>query len=59
MNPILIYMGHELLGGYMPFSWNRYGDDTHQMMLAMNLTGMSIWCLIAYYMYLNDFYISI
>jgi heparan-alpha-glucosaminide N-acetyltransferase len=59
MNPILIYLGHEILNGYMPFSWDTYGDDTHRMNLAMNLTGMSMWCLIAYYMYLHQFFISI
>jgi heparan-alpha-glucosaminide N-acetyltransferase len=59
MNPILIYMGHEILGGYMPFSFALYGDVSHAAMLASNLVGMSCWCLIAYYMYYNRFFISI
>lgn len=59
MNPILIYLSHEILNGYMPFSWDPYGDNTHRMNLAMNLTGMSMWCLIAYWMYCHKFFISI
>jgi len=59
MNPILIYLGHELLSGYMPFHWNPYDNITHSMILAMNLTAVSIWCLIAFYMYENKFFISI
>lgn len=59
MNPILIYLGHEILNGYIPFSWDPYGDNTHRMNLAMNLTGMSMWCLIAYWMYCHKFFISI
>ena len=59
MNPILIYCGHEVLGGYFPFSFQIYGYTTHAIFLSMNLIGVTCWCCIAYYLYWNNFFISI
>jgi hypothetical protein len=58
---------------HFPFSWQIYGivaffglllnqqlgQATHMEMLAMNLTGVGCWMLIAFYMYSIDFFINI
>ena len=58
MNPILIYLSHEILNYYPPFSWY-IAVPTHMNLLTMNLVGVSSWLLIAYYMHYHKFYINI
>jgi len=57
MNSILMYCGHEILGSYFPFSWD--APFTHMGQLRMNLVGVSVWLFIAYYAFLQDFFIAI
>ncbi|EGG17785.1 transmembrane protein [Cavenderia fasciculata] len=58
MNPITIYCGHEILGGYFPFSF--YASvQTHALYLLSNCIGVGCWLLIAYLMYKNRVFINI
>jgi len=57
MNPILIYMGHELFSDRFPFSF--LAQQHHGPMLASNMIGVTCWVLLAYYMYLQKFFINI
>lgn len=59
MNSILVYCGHELLGGRFPFSWSVTGYVTHAEKLAMNLVGTAAWVFIAYYLHTIKFYLKI
>lgn len=58
MNSILIYCGHSLLADYMPFSYEIH-KETHANMLTVNVIGVFSWVLIAYYCYINKFFIKI
>ncbi len=57
MNSILMYVGHELLGNYFPFTFD--APATHLGQLAQNLLGASTWLVIAYYCYEIKFFIAI
>ena len=57
MNSILMYVGHELLSNYFPFTFN--APETHMGQLAQNLLGASTWLVIAYYCYEIKFFIAI
>jgi len=59
MNSILLYVGHETLGGFIPFSWGITDTATHAEWLTMNLLGVSYWVLIAYYCYKINFFLKI
>ncbi|EGC32733.1 hypothetical protein DICPUDRAFT_49381 [Dictyostelium purpureum] len=58
MNPITIYCGHEILGGYFPFSFS-VEYQTHSLYLLSNCIGVGCWLLIAYLMFLNKVFINI
>eukprot|EP01126_Amoeba_proteus_P050435 TRINITY_DN5957_c0_g1_i5.p1 TRINITY_DN5957_c0_g1~~TRINITY_DN5957_c0_g1_i5.p1 ORF type:complete len:480 (-),score=49.36 TRINITY_DN5957_c0_g1_i5:315-1754(-) len=58
MNPILIYCGHEVLNSWPPFSWDLY-EDTHGNRLFMNTFGVSMWLIIAYKMWWDNFFVAI
>lgn len=58
MNSILIYVGHEVLGGYFPFQWP-HQEDNHLIFLSANLVAIGLWMLIAFYCYLIGFYVKI
>lgn len=58
-NPILLYVGHYLTMGLFPFAWDIAGTPTHASVLAMNLWTTTLWALIAYLFYKNDFLITI
>ena len=58
MNAIVIYVGHEILEGYFPFSWKPV-QSNHGAHLVMNLWGASLWTLIAFFMHYKKFYVSI
>lgn len=47
-NSIAVYMGHEILQGYFPFSFRN--DGSHAMGLLSNLVGVCIWMWIAWRM---------
>ena len=59
LNSILIYMGHELLGSYFPFSYNLNENVTHEALLIENTIGATCWLLIAYYCYNIKFFVKI
>jgi len=56
MNSIIIYFGHEILGDHFPFSTQ--APNTHASQLAQNLGGVVSWFIVAYYMYLQNFFVS-
>jgi len=58
-NPIVIYLGHEILNSYFPFSFDPYSQTTHAIILTSNLVGVSCWCVIGYIMYRKKVFISI
>ena len=47
-NSIAVYMGHEILQGYFPFSFRN--DGSHAMGMLSNLVGVCIWMWIAWRM---------
>lgn len=59
MNSILLYVGHGILWKHLPFSWemDKYGG--HGEMLAMNITGTALWCLIAYYLFTKNVFLKV
>ena len=58
MNSIIVYVCHEVLEHYFPFSW--VGQrDSHLSFLSANLVGTCTWMLIAYYWYLIGFFVKI
>lgn len=57
MNPILIYCCHEILQFYFPFGFKV--PNTHAAQLAENLVGVTCWFLIAFRMYMLNFFVSL
>lgn len=58
MNSILIYCCHGILDGYFPFSFIIF-DHTHALHLGSNVMGVSMWILIAYYLYTIKFFVKV
>jgi predicted acyltransferase len=58
MNSILIYCGHSLLAGYMPFSYMLYHVN-HGSMLLCAVVGVTSWLLVASYCYHIGFFVKI
>mmetsp|Transcript_31315 Transcript_31315/g.52818 ORF Transcript_31315/g.52818 Transcript_31315/m.52818 type:complete len:172 (+) Transcript_31315:393-908(+) len=58
MNSILLYCGHGILDGYMPFSY-KLNDVTHASMLQMNVIGTFCWVLLAVYFFHIKFFVKI
>ena len=48
-NSILVYVGHEVVAGWFPFDWS--SKETHTNMMARNMTGTTVWVIIAYYLH--------
>ncbi|CAK8692393.1 unnamed protein product [Clavelina lepadiformis] len=59
MNSILLYVGHEVLHGCIPFAWGATEYSTHAEYLAMNVIGVGCWVLIAYYCSYIKFFVKI
>ena len=59
MNSIVVYVGSEILNKYFPFSWEVNGYVQHGELLAMNITGTTVWILISYYLYYIKFFVKI
>lgn len=59
MNSLLVYVGHELLQGYFPFSfsWRHAHDHGHR--LAQNLVGAGVWVVISCILHWRRLYLSI
>jgi len=58
MNPILLYVGHEICEEFFPFSWQPY-SQSHAELLFMNLWGMSLWVLVAFFLHQKKIFVSI
>lgn len=50
-NSILIYVGHSLLGGFLPFSVRWDDTPSHEQLLTSNLIGTIMWVIIAHVLY--------
>lgn len=66
MNSIIVYMGHELLGEFFPFSWSwkspgtRSGEfSNHWTATTSNLCGASMWLIIAYILFKKKIFIRV
>lgn len=59
MNAILMYIGSELLGRMYPFYWHFDGTNTHFMYLLANVWNAAAWNLVAYYLYLRNFFFTL
>lgn len=58
MNPIVLYVGHELFRNTFPFAWIPT-SRTHAAYLAMNLWGTALWVAISIVMYKRNIFISL
>jgi heparan-alpha-glucosaminide N-acetyltransferase len=61
MNSILLYMSHEILNPYFPFSYTTGTDamNTHAGQLTENLIGATCWFVIAWRFYENKFFVNV
>lgn len=59
MNPILLYCGHEVLHDFFPFSWRLVDPNSHAKLLALHLNGVGWWCLVAFKLYVDEFFVKI
>lgn len=59
MNSILVYVGHLILWRHFPFSWEMDEYGGHGEKMAMSMTGTTLWCLIAYYLYRKNIFLKI
>ncbi|EQC25587.1 hypothetical protein SDRG_16557 [Saprolegnia diclina VS20] len=57
MNAIVLYVGHETLGGFFPFSYEH--AETHTAWTLSNLIGTASWVAIAYAMYRKKIFITV
>ena len=58
MNSILLYVGHDLLGTFFPFSYKTQ-STSHSHLLQMHCIGVTSWILIAIYLYHKKFFLKI
>ncbi|XP_068924465.1 heparan-alpha-glucosaminide N-acetyltransferase-like [Petaurus breviceps papuanus] len=59
MNSILVYVGHSLLAGYFPFSWEMKSPSSHAEPLAQDLLGTAIWVFIAFLLFRKNVFLKI
>ncbi|KAL8574907.1 hypothetical protein ACOMHN_063601 [Nucella lapillus] len=57
MNPIVLYVGHELLKGRFPVGF--VVPSTHADQLAMNLWGAVFWVIVGYYLHYKGIFITV
>lgn len=58
MNSILLYMGHEMVSGMLPWSWKPF-TESHAEQLAMNMWGAGLWVATSYALYKNKFFLAL
>uniref|UniRef100_A0A6P7H1W1 Heparan-alpha-glucosaminide N-acetyltransferase-like isoform X1 n=1 Tax=Diabrotica virgifera virgifera TaxID=50390 RepID=A0A6P7H1W1_DIAVI len=58
MNPIIVYVGHELMKNTFPFGW-KPTVITHGTYLFMNLWGTFLWFCISIWMYKHNIFFKI
>lgn len=66
MNSIVVYMGHEILQEFFPFSWSWRQPGTcageytdHWTKMTSDLAGAAIWLLIAYVLFRKKIFIRV
>jgi heparan-alpha-glucosaminide N-acetyltransferase len=61
MNSIVVYCGHEILGGYFPFEAYQGGAgySSHAEFLTSNVFGVLCWVAIARVLYLKKIFINL
>lgn len=57
MNSLVVYVGHELVHGSFPWSW-QCPAESHWCYLFMNLWGTALWVLFAWRMFRRELFIS-
>jgi len=57
MNSIMVYLGHEILHSYFPFSFHQQ-KHSHLTFLSSNLLAVGIWVLISYYWFAINFFVK-
>ncbi|KAK3583015.1 hypothetical protein CHS0354_005656 [Potamilus streckersoni] len=57
MNPIVLFIGHEILANNFPISWQV--SNSHAAQLAIDLWGTVFWTIIGCYLYCQKIFISI
>jgi len=57
MNPIVLFMGHEILEDYFPLRWGSAKD--HEMTLFFSCWGATFWTFVAWRMYKKKIFISL
>jgi len=58
MNSILLYLGHELCSGMLPWSWRPY-TQSHAELLGMNMWGCGLWVLTSYVLYRKRVFLAL
>lgn len=58
MNPLILYIGHELFRNTFPFCW-KLDNETHGAYLGMNLWGTALWVAISIFLYKRNIFINI
>ncbi|XP_061434152.1 heparan-alpha-glucosaminide N-acetyltransferase isoform X1 [Lethenteron reissneri] len=64
MNPLLLYVGHELLASFFPFRWGAppappAGPLPHAWPLAQNLVACAIWVVVAWRLHHHRLYLKL
>lgn len=57
MNPIVLYMGHEVLHRHFPISWEV--SQYHYSLLSMDLWGTVFWVLVGLVLYKKRIFITV
>lgn len=58
MNSILLYIGHEMVGGMIPWSWKPF-TSSHAELLAMNMWGAGLWAFTSFVLYRRKFFLAL
>jgi len=58
MNSILMYIGHEMVSGMLPWSWKPF-SESHAEQLTMNMWGAGLWMLTSYLLYKKRFFFAL
>jgi len=58
MNSILLYIGHEMVSGMLPWSWRPF-SESHAELLAMNMWGTGLWILTSFILYKKRMFLAL
>jgi len=58
MNSILLYIGHEMVDGMIPWSWKPF-SESHAEQLAMNMWGAGLWIITSYVLYKKKVFLAL